>query len=62
MLYLVEANAAVQGELKRLNRRLQGAKIAAQEQAYTDTLTGLRNRRALEPVLTRMAETRRISP
>jgi diguanylate cyclase (GGDEF)-like protein len=48
MLYLVEVKAAVMAELRRLNLRLQGAKIAAEEQALTDALTGLRNRRALE--------------
>lgn len=48
MLYLVEVKTAVMQELRRLNKRLQGAKSAAEEQALTDTLTGLRNRRALE--------------
>lgn len=51
MLYLVEAKSAVVGELRDLNLRLQGAKIAAEEQALTDTLTGLRNRRALDMTL-----------
>lgn len=51
MLYLVEAKSAVVGELHNLNLRLQGAKIAAEEQALTDTLTGLRNRRALDMTL-----------
>lgn len=48
MLYLVEAKSAVMEELRKLNLRLQGAKSAAEEQALTDTLTGLRNRRALD--------------
>lgn len=48
MLYLVEAKSAVMEELRNLNLRLHGAKIAAEEQALTDTLTGLRNRRALD--------------
>ena len=48
MLYLVEAKTAVMEELRHLNHRLQGAKDAAEEQALTDTLTGLRNRRALD--------------
>ena len=48
MLYLVEAKSAVTEELRNLNLRLHGAKVAAEEQALTDTLTGLRNRRALE--------------
>ena len=48
LLYLVEAKTAVMQELRDLNRRLEGAKTAAEEQALTDTLTGLRNRRALD--------------
>ncbi len=48
MLYLVEAKSAVMEELRNLNLRLNGAKLAAEEQALTDTLTGLRNRRALD--------------
>jgi diguanylate cyclase (GGDEF)-like protein len=48
MLYLVEAKSAVTEELRKLNLRLHGAKVAAEEQALTDTLTGLRNRRALD--------------
>lgn len=54
MLYLVEAKSAVLEETKQLNTRLQGAKVAAEEQAFTDTLTGLKNRRALDHVLERM--------
>jgi diguanylate cyclase (GGDEF)-like protein len=37
--------------------RLQGAKIAAEEQAFTDTLTGLKNRRAMDHVLGRLIAT-----
>lgn len=48
LLYLVEAKSAVMEELRHLNLRLQGAKHDAEEQALTDTLTGLRNRRALD--------------
>ncbi len=48
LMYLVEAKSAVMDELRSLNLRLQGAKSAAEEQALTDTLTGLRNRRALD--------------
>ncbi|WP_460274997.1 diguanylate cyclase [Celeribacter sp. ULVN23_4] len=54
MLYLVEAKSAVLEETKQLNTRLQGAKVAAEEQAYTDTLTGLKNRRAMDYVMERM--------
>jgi diguanylate cyclase (GGDEF)-like protein len=51
MLYLIEAKTAVMDELSSLNERLRGAKMAAEEQALTDTLTGLRNRRALDRLL-----------
>ena len=54
MLYLVEAKSAALQESKKLNLRLQGAKVAAEEQAFTDTLTGLKNRRALDHVLARL--------
>jgi diguanylate cyclase (GGDEF)-like protein len=52
LLYLIEAKAAIMTELRDLNRRLAGAKTAAEEQALTDTLTGLRNRRALDIAMT----------
>jgi diguanylate cyclase (GGDEF)-like protein len=55
MLYLVEAKSAVTEELRNLNLRLNGAKVAAEEQALTDTLTGLRNRRALDSRLVDLA-------
>jgi diguanylate cyclase (GGDEF)-like protein len=51
LLYLVEAKTAVTEELRQLNLRLRGARDAAEEQALTDTLTGLRNRRALDLAL-----------
>lgn len=57
MLYLVEAKTAVLEEFRELNQRLQGAKIAAEEQAFTDTLTGLKNRRAMDHVLSRLIST-----
>lgn len=56
MLYLVEAKSAAMEELRRLNTRLDGARIEALEASVTDKLTGLRNRRALEPVLSRLSE------
>lgn len=56
LLYLVEAKTAVMDELRKLNTRLQGARIAAEEQAFTDTLTGLKNRRALEHVTRRLQD------
>lgn len=51
MLYLVEAKSAAMDESRKLNERLQGAMIAAQEKAYTDGLTGLKNRRAMDYLL-----------
>lgn len=51
MLYLIEAKSLAMEESRRLNRRLEGARLAAQEQAFTDTLTGLRNRRAFDLLL-----------
>jgi diguanylate cyclase (GGDEF)-like protein len=54
MLYLVEAKSAAMEESRRLNRKLEGARSAAEEQALTDALTGLRNRRALEDTLSRL--------
>lgn len=51
MLYLVEAKSAVMAETLELNLRLQSAKIQAEEQAYTDALTGLKNRRAMDHLL-----------
>lgn len=62
LLYVVEAKSAVMQELRDLNLRLQGAKSAAEEQALTDTLTGLRNRRALDLALAQaVADTRPFS-
>lgn len=54
MLYLVEAKSAAMEASRKLNQRLQGAKIAAEEQAATDTLTGLKNRRAADGILEQM--------
>lgn len=48
MLYLVEAKSAAMDASKQLNQRLQVAREHAEQQAMTDTLTGLRNRRAID--------------
>jgi diguanylate cyclase (GGDEF)-like protein len=57
MLYLVEAKSAAMEASRQLNLRLQGAMIAAEEQAFTDTLTGLKNRRAMDHILKRLIGT-----
>jgi len=54
MLYVVEAKSAVMGAWQEVTFRQQGAKHAAEEQALTDALTGLRNRRALDFDLTEL--------
>jgi diguanylate cyclase (GGDEF)-like protein len=51
MLYLVEAKSAAMDASKQLNQRLQLARDAAEQQALTDTLTGLKNRRAMDQEL-----------
>jgi len=56
LLYLVEAKSAAMDASRTLNQRLQGAMIAAEEQAFTDTLTGLKNRRALDHILERLVD------
>lgn len=58
LLYLAEANVAVTRELRGLNVRLEGARVAAEEEAMTDPLTGLRNRRAADLVLERLCAAR----
>lgn len=56
MLYVVEAKSAAMEASRTLNQRLQGAMIAAKEQAFTDALTGLKNRRAMAYVLDRLLD------
>ena len=55
MMYLVEAKTAAMEALRGLAIRLQGDKQMAEAQAMTDTLTGLRNRRALAQALKRLS-------
>ena len=62
MLYLIEAQTAVLAESRKLNMRLEGARLAAEEQAFTDTLTGLSNRRAMDHVLARLAMPPAVEP
>jgi diguanylate cyclase (GGDEF)-like protein len=54
LLFLAEWNSTVLRELKGLTLRLDGARVAAEEEALTDPLTGLRNRRAADLVLERL--------
>ncbi len=54
MLYLLEAQSAAMEASRTLNARLQGAKAAAEQQAFTDPLTGLKNRRAMDIALSRL--------
>lgn len=58
MLYLIEAQAAAMEAARTLNARLQGAKAAAEQQAFTDPLTGLANRRAMDMTLARLVASR----
>jgi diguanylate cyclase (GGDEF)-like protein len=51
LLYLREANAAIAHESRNLTARLQLARQNAEEQALTDALTGLQNRRAMDATL-----------
>jgi diguanylate cyclase (GGDEF)-like protein len=51
LLYVVEAKSMIMEELRTLNVRLRGAKIEAEQQARTDPLTGVRNRRAFDMAL-----------
>lgn len=57
MLYLVEAKSAAMEASHKLNIRLREAMTAAKEQAFTDTLTGLKNRRALDFNMTKLLDT-----
>lgn len=54
VLFLAEATAVVTRELQGLSSRLDGARIAAEEEAMTDPLTGLRNRRAVDLMLSQL--------
>lgn len=58
LLHMAEVNAAVTRELRGMNLRLEGARMAAEEEAMTDPLTGLRNRRAVDLVLERLCSAR----
>lgn len=57
LLYLVEAKSVIFKATQELNARLHGAKANAEKLALTDTLTGLKNRRAMDIELARMVGT-----
>ncbi len=54
MLYVIEVQSALLEESRNLNDRLNGQREEAEEKAYTDPLTGLSNRRALDRYIKRM--------
>lgn len=54
LLYLAEANRLVVEELRALSQRLDHARQQAEEEAQTDALTGLSNRRACDSFLARI--------
>ena len=53
MLYLVEAKSAAMEATNQMAHRFLGAKTEAEAEALSDELTGLKNRRALDQVLSR---------
>lgn len=55
LLWMAEAKTWALGASRGLIARLQEARHAAEDRALTDTLTGLRNRRALESALADLA-------
>lgn len=51
MLYLIEAKSAAMDATRKLNHRLKIAMSVVQEQAGTDSLTGLKNRRGVDALI-----------
>lgn len=51
LMFLQEANRAIQTELARFNRHLMLARQDAEREAHTDALTGLLNRRGLQAAM-----------
>lgn len=58
LMFLQEANRAIQGELARFNRHLMLARQDAEREAHTDVLTGLLNRRGLQAALRNVLDPR----
>lgn len=54
MIYMIEVQSILYQQHKEQSQRLQGARDHAEEQAFTDALTGLANRRAVENHLARL--------
>jgi diguanylate cyclase (GGDEF)-like protein len=59
MLYMIEVQSALLEESRSLNDRLDGERQEAEEKAYTDPLTGLPNRRALDRYIIRLCRRRK---
>lgn len=59
MLYMIEVQSALLEESRSLNDRLDGERLDAEGKAYTDPLTGLSNRRALDRYITRLCRRRK---
>ncbi|MEM9524894.1 MAG: GGDEF domain-containing protein [Pseudomonadota bacterium] len=57
MLYLSEVSEAAYREMACLAERLHDSKVAAEEKAFTDALTGLKNRRAMDQMLNGLTQT-----
>lgn len=55
-LYLLEAQALIRTELRAMTERLDGALRTAEQEATTDRLTGLGNRRAMDRTLADLME------
>ncbi|QXT40964.1 GGDEF domain-containing protein [Gymnodinialimonas ceratoperidinii] len=58
LLYLHEANSSTSRLSRHLSERLQAAHAAAEQQARTDVLTGLSNRRAMDDELEHLLNSR----
>ncbi|SFJ57099.1 diguanylate cyclase domain-containing protein [Jannaschia pohangensis] len=59
LLFLLEAHRIVLEQFGHLSDRLEQARLAAEEEAATDKLTGLRNRRAMDLHLERLTRQRK---
>jgi len=62
MMYMVEMQQALLAASRGLNNQLNGAKMIAEEQALSDPLTGLNNRRSLRQYLQHLIDTKTDTP